>query len=289
MVEVLKPGFYTTVQDLGRFDYQHYGVPVSGVMDRYSAGLANALLNNTKNAAVLEITMTGPKLRCNGDTLMCISGADISPRINSDAVKLNLVIAVKSGDLLSFGKLRFGFRCYLAVSGGFKSPKVMNSRSMYNDITPSSLVSEGDTLEISDNCPKMEIPLASIKIKTDLFSSKELDAFRGPEFDLLSKSQQGQLLSREFTIAKENNRMAYQLEETLANTLEPIITSLVLPGTVQLTPMGKLIILMRDGQTSGGYPRVLQLKESDLDVLSQKHVGHKCSFNLSTDFCKKRF
>lgn len=284
MVEVLKPGFYTTVQDLGRFDYQHYGVPLSGVMDRYSAGLANALLNNTKNAAVLEITMTGPKLRFNSNTFICISGADISPQVNNDAVKLNQVIAIKNGDLLSFGKLRLGFRCYLAVNGGFRSPKIMNSRSMYKDITSSSLVSEGDTLEIPDKYPNMEMPLASIKIKTDHFNSKELGAFKGPEFDLLSKGQQVQLLSGEFTIAKENNRMAYQLEEILANTLESIITSLVLPGTVQLTPMGKLIILMRDGQTSGGYPRVLQLKESAVDVLSQKHVGHKCSFNLSTNF-----
>ena len=74
--------------------------------------------------------------------------------------------------------------------------------------------------------------------------------------------------------------MAYQLEETLDNSLEPIITSLVLPGTVQLTPSGKLIVLMRDCQTTGGYPRVLQLKESSINILSQKFTNAKVRFKL---------
>ena len=74
--------------------------------------------------------------------------------------------------------------------------------------------------------------------------------------------------------------MAYQLEEPIKNNLKPIITSLVLPGTVQLTPAGNLIILMRDCQTTGGYPRVLQLTEHAINILSQKYVGKKVQFKL---------
>ena len=90
MIKVIKSGFYTTIQDLGRFGYQDFGVPVSGVMDEYSAQFANALLNNDKNDAVLEITMNGPTLQFDGYTLICISGADISPMLNGKEIKMNL-------------------------------------------------------------------------------------------------------------------------------------------------------------------------------------------------------
>lgn len=280
MVEVLKSGFFTTVQDLGRYDFQHYGVPISGAMDHYSANLANALLNNDKNDAVLELTMTGPSLQFRCDTQICISGADMSPQLNNEAVNLNHVVAVNKGDILKFGKLRYGFRGYLAVGGGFKAKMVMHSRSMYKIVTGQSVINDGDLLEIDDTKHDAVMPHASIKITKDHFSTKALGVFKGPEFDLLSKSGQEQLLTRKYTLAKENNRMAYQLKETFDNTLKSIITSVVLPGTVQLTPGGKLIILMRDCQTTGGYPRVLQLSAPAINALSQKHVGHRISFVL---------
>jgi biotin-dependent carboxylase-like uncharacterized protein len=280
MVEVLKSGFYTTVQDLGRYYFQHYGVPISGAMDHYSVNLANALLNNEKNEAVLEMTMTGPSLKFHRDTQICISGADMSPRLNDQAVNLNHVIPVKHGDLLNFGKLQYGFRSYLAVSDGFKTPLIMDSRSMYQVVTGQSVVMEGDRLALGETQHDASISNASIKINENHFSTQVLEVFKGPEFDRLPRSAQDQLLSREFTIAKENNRMAYQLKETFRNKLESIITSVVLPGTVQLTPNGRLIILMRDCQTTGGYPRILQLKANAINILSQKYVGHNIAFNL---------
>jgi biotin-dependent carboxylase-like uncharacterized protein len=280
MVKVIKAGFFTTLQDLGRFGFQQYGVPVSGVMDLYSAKLANALLNNDKNAAVFEITMTGPKLQFKCDTLICISGADISPQLNNASIKLNHVVKIRNGDVLSFGKLQYGFRCYLAVSGGFQTEMIMNSRSMYKNVTSQFMISEGDELTISEDNISSEISHASIKINTDHFTSKDIETYEGPEFNQLSKVQQNKLLFQEFAVSKENNRMAYQLEETLENNLKPIITSLVLPGTVQLTPAGKLIILMRNCQTTGGYPRVLQLKECTIDILAQKFTGSKIFFKV---------
>jgi biotin-dependent carboxylase-like uncharacterized protein len=280
VVRVIKEGFYTTIQDLGRFGFQQYGVPVSGVMDRHSTKLANALLNNDKNAAVLEITMTGPSLKFNCDTLICISGADMSPQVNNNPIKLNHTAIIKRGDILSFGKLQYGFRSYLAVFGGFQSEMVMNSRSLYMNVTPKFMISEGDELELLEYNAEVEISYSSIKINANHFFSKKIEAFKGPEYEKLSRAQKELLLSKEYTISKENNRMAYQLEETLANNLKPIITSLVLPGTVQLTPSGKLIILIRDCQTTGGYPRVLQLKESAIDILAQKLTGSKISFKV---------
>lgn len=280
MVKVIKTGFYSTIQDLGRYTFQQFGVPVSGVMDLYSARIANAILHNDENEAVLEITMTGPTLQFNCDTIISISGADISPMLNKKSIKLNRVVHIKKNDSVSFGKLNFGFRCYLAVFGGFQTETIMDSRSMYRDITSQNVLFANDELSISEHTNSIIKSNTSIKIPASHFTSKEIEVFKGPEFYLLTKKQQQALLSLEFTISKDNNRMAYQLAETLKNNLKPIITSLVLPGTVQLTPSGKLIVLMRDCQTTGGYPRILQLSEAAISILSQKFTGNNIHFKI---------
>lgn len=280
MIKVLKPGFYSTIQDLGRFGYQEFGVPYSGVMDRKAAALANVLIGNAENKAVIEMTMTGATLKFETETCIAITGADISPSLNSNAIQLNKIIFVKANDVLSFGKLNNGFRCYLAVLGGFKTETVMKSKSMYQNITKQIALLKNDELQVSASTISNMEHYASIKFDFNYINSIEIEAFKGPEFEFLTKDQQQALFSKSFTISKDNNRMAYQLVEPLENDLQPIITSAVLPGTVQLTPSGKLIILMRDCQTTGGYPRVLQLKESALDVLAQKYTGNSLSFSL---------
>ncbi|MCF6295507.1 MAG: biotin-dependent carboxyltransferase family protein [Flavobacteriaceae bacterium] len=280
MVKVINAGFYSTIQDLGRFGFQKYGVPVSGTMDNYSARIANALLGNKENEAVLEITMSGPILKFCSDTAICIAGADFSPKLNNNPIMLNHAICVKENDVLSFGNPKYGFRCYLAVSGGFQTEIIMNSRSMYKEVSTGFTLVENDELSILEHSVSIEKKNASIRIDSNHFATKKLEVFKGPEFDLLTKNQQQQLLSEEFRVSKDNNRMAYQLAETLKNTLKPIITSLVLPGTVQLTPSGKLMVLMRDCQTTGGYPRVLQLSESAINILAQKFTGNTIHFKM---------
>ncbi|WP_406683509.1 biotin-dependent carboxyltransferase family protein [Seonamhaeicola sp. MEBiC1930] len=278
MIKVLTPGLYTTIQDLGRFGYQRYGVPYSGVMDRTAASFANAILGNNTELPVLEITMMGPKLQFSCQTSICVSGADISPKLNNQPIFNNKVISIKSGDIFSFGRLNKGVRAYLAVLGGFKTKMVMQSCSMYQGITNQFKIHKHDLLDISTKHSLIKGSNASIKVNDYYFNSKDIEVFEGPEFDKLDESQKKFLFSQEFTISKDNNRMAYQLNEVLGNNLKPIITSPVMPGTIQLTPSGKLIILMRDCQTTGGYPRVLQLKESAISVLSQKHTGESIRF-----------
>ncbi|MFG6687342.1 biotin-dependent carboxyltransferase family protein [Mariniflexile sp. HNIBRBA6329] len=280
MVKVLNAGFYSTLQDLGRVGFQQYGVPYSGVMDVYSASLANHILGNEQNDAVIEMTMTGATLQFVCDTFICITGANMSPKLNDVSIPSFKAVKISSGDVLSFGRLTKGFRCYLAVLNGFKTEVVMNSRSMYKGVTTHFKLSKKDELEIGVCDSFTESKNALIKVKDYHFSTKKIEAFRGLEFDMLSKKQQEFLLQNQFTISKENNRMAYQLLEPLENSLKPIITSAVLPGTVQLTPSGKLIILMRDCQTTGGYPRVFQLKESAISVLAQKFTGFPVNFEL---------
>ena len=120
MIEIIKSGFYTLIQDIGRNEYQEYGMPVSGVMDRDSYRLANYLVENTSGEAVLEITMTGPEILFLEETEIGITGADMSPMINEVPLEMYTTILVSKGDVLSFGKLKNGFRSYLSVNGGFE-------------------------------------------------------------------------------------------------------------------------------------------------------------------------
>lgn len=278
MIKVIQSGFYTTIQDLGRFGYQHFGVSVSGVMDAFSAKMANALLNNNENDAVLEMTMTGGTLVFECATNICVAGGDMSPKLNDISFKNNVVIAVKTSDVLSFGKLMVGFRAYLAVSGGFQTEKIMNSRSLFPHITKQQKLSKNDELPILKAVRITTPSTSKIKQNLSLFSDVTLSVHKGPEFEYLSSEQQELLFAKTFSISKHNNRMAYQLEEPFENQLKPIITSLVMPGTVQLTPSGQLIILMRDCQTTGGYPRVLQLTELSINKLAQKFTNQKIGF-----------
>lgn len=280
MVRVLSTGLYSTIQDVGRYGFQQYGVPSAGAMDAHSAAMANHILGNHKGAAVIEMTMTGAKLQFDSDTYICITGAYMSPQINNAKIQLNKSIKIQTGDILSFGKLTSGFRSYLSVLGGFKTETIMSSRSMYRGVTSQFRISKNDELKYNVNSLYISDKNASIKVNNEYLKSDKIEVFKGPEFELLSKNQQDVLFENPFTISKDNNRMAYQLIELLENSLEPIITSLVLPGTVQLTPSGKLIVLMRDCQTTGGYPRVLQLKESSINVLAQKYTGQEIKFKL---------
>ena len=116
---------------------------------------------------------------------------------------------------------------------------------------------------------------------TEYLDSNFLEVHKGPEYDMLNDKQLERLFAKEFTVSKENNRMAYQLDETIETHSRTLLTSATLPGTVQLTPAGKLIVLMKDAQTTGGYPRILQLSEEAICVLSQKKCGDNISFKFT--------
>lgn len=275
MVEVLKTGLYDTIQDLGRFNVQEYGVPFSGAMDLHSAKVANMILGNALSNAVLEITIIGPRLKFHNSTEIALTGADLSPKLNSKPIKMNTCVHVNENDELSFGKRHYGCRSYLAVKGGFQTEFIMNSYSMYNHITTHTRLKKGDQFSVLQRTHSSAHTYASIKIDNNHFEVNEIEVYKGMEFNSLSVREQETLFSTEFTVSKDSNRMAYQVNELIPNKLDSIITGLVLPGTIQLTPFGKLLFLMRDSQTTGGYPRILQLSEHSINHLAQKTFGDK--------------
>ena len=277
-IEVLSPGLFSTIQDLGRYNYRKYGVPISGAMDQLSAKIGNLILRNSEDSAVLEITQMGPKLMFYDVAKIAITGADLSPKINSELIKNDEVYFINKGDELSFGKRKTGCRAYLSVSGGFQTETVLGSKSWYEGISENSKLEKGMFLKYNDEEQNIGNTNASIKIKTDHITETEIEVEEGPEFYLLPSASKDILCNSFFKIDKNNNRMAIQLSEKFENELQPIITSPVIPGTVQLTPLGNLMVLMRDCQTTGGYPRVLQLTERGMNTIAQKIMGDQIKF-----------
>ncbi|MAB49809.1 MAG: allophanate hydrolase [Flavobacteriaceae bacterium] len=279
MLKVLQPGFYSTIQDYGRFGYRDYGVPVSGVMDSYSAQFANALLGNTNEAALIEMTMVGGKFQFLEPTTIVVSGAFMNPKLNDMPIEQHKLIHIHSNDVLHFAQVEQGFRTYLAIKGGFESDVLLGSRSQYNPVTSNNTIHKGELVPYQ-SFSSLYVSNSKVKFDDSILKSNILDVFKGPEFDRLSEKQKQQIENGEFKVSKNNNRMAYQLEPMVENDLEPILSAPVLPGTVQLTPNGNLIVLTRDCQTTGGYPRVLQLMESAINMLAQKTTGNTLKFRL---------
>ncbi len=282
---VLSSGLQSSIQDLGRKGFRCFGVPISGAMDKYSAILANKLLNNDEGLPVMEMTCKGSNLFFEDETFIVITGADLSPEINGESVQLNLVHKVKSGDVLNFGKLNFGSRAYLGVKGGFLTETKLNSKSYFQGITEKSNIKKGDRLRIAAYDPDFHASASKLKVKKSHFKTKKLEVTKGVEFNRLTKRHRLILFNREFTIDGLNNRMGYQIKNNFP-TIEnnEIITSIIIPGTVQLTPSGKLIIMMRDCPTTGGYPRILQLTDIAINQLAQKRTGEKFKFELESSF-----
>ena len=280
MVEVLKPGFFTTIQDLGRKGYVQYGVPVSGAMDNYSARFANAILNNKETAAVVEMTMTGCTLKFNISTQIALTGGALKAVLNGSLIELYKPIPIKKGDILECAAIIKGFRTYLAIKHGFKTEACLGSRSFYQPITEKRQLLKGDMLPIEFYKSNNISQHAQLKFKDDVITSKTLEAFPGPEFKILTEEVKSELLNHSFSVGALNNRMGYQLDESLRPHSKSILTGPVLPGTIQWTPSGHLIALMRDCQTTGGYPRILQLTEHAINCLSQKRTGDTLSFIL---------
>ena len=275
MIKVIQPGLFTTIQDGGRHGYRNIGIPTSGFMDKESAWAANNIVDNDREESLIEITLKGPTLLFNNNYTISITGGDFNPLINDMPIKMYESINVKLGDTLKINNTKNGARCYLAISGGIDVKSIFGSKSFLSNISESYYLRKGDEIRISDNSNNKILKKNKLKFKLN----RSMEVFKGPEFDLLSIKVKNMLFKNKFTI-RTNSRMAYNLEEKVQTGIKSIISSPVLPGSVQLTPSGKMIILHRDCQTTGGYPRILQLSRNSLNNLSQLKSGEKIELKL---------
>ena len=277
MIKFISKGLYTTIQDDGRFGYRNIGVPSSGYMDRESAQTANLIIDNPINNPVIEATLIGPTIKFEKSTFICITGSDFNPMLNESRISLYTPVKVNKGDILKINNSSIGSRCYISIKGGIKVDKVLGSKSYYPQISDSSIIEKGDEFKFETNNSEPNYKLINQKFELN----KNLKVFKGPEFNSLNKGSINKIIDQEFSIGI-NNRMAYNLKEKIQTGTTSIISSPVIPGTVQLTPSGQMIILHRDCQTTGGYPRILQLDEKSLNNLAQLRIGDKIKFEIVT-------
>ena len=277
MIKFISKGLYTTIQDDGRFGYRNIGVPSSGYMDRESAQTANLIIDNPVNNPVIEATLIGPTIKFEKSTFICITGSDFNPMLNESRISLYTPVKVNKGDILKINNSSFGSRCYISIKGGIKVDKVLGSKSYYPQISNSSIIEKGDEFKFETNNSEPNYKLINQKFELN----KNLKVFKGPEFNSINKGSINKIIDQEFSIGI-NNRMAYNLKEKIQAGTSSIISSPVIPGTVQLTPSGQMIILHRDCQTTGGYPRILQLDEKSLNNLAQLRIGDKIKFEIVT-------
>ena len=278
MIAILHSGIYCSVQDQGRFGHTKIGVPQAGCADTYAAKMANALLKNHEKDALIEITFGQGEFKFTSDTYICLTGGDFSPKLNGKLIKMQSVYFIKKDSVLSFGKRVYGARVYLSVQGGIQTKTVYGSRSFFDGIAQQKL-GKGAMLPILPIQKYADNNFSRVRVSEKHFTTIYLPCLKGPEFFKLNQEQQRKLFTP-FSISDDNNRVGYRLKESLENNLSSILTSAVLPGTVQLTPSGKCIILLQDCQVTGGYPRILQLSEIAIARVSQKITGDKIQFIL---------
>jgi biotin-dependent carboxylase-like uncharacterized protein len=282
-LRIVRPGLFTTVQDLGRFGFQHVGVPVSGAMDGVSHRLANALAGNSAAEASLECTLVGPELEAQGAVRMALAGAECDLTVDSRRHRSPCVVDLSSGMRVQIGHTTRGARMYVAVRGGFDTPRVLGSRA--TDVRSGLGAFGGRRLAAGDELPVGIAPIAgeestaTSRVRMSWLpvqgAETPLRVIPGPHAD----AGFGPLTSSSFAVSSRCDRVGYRFEERLASRGAGDLVSMpVTFGTVQLTPSGELVLLMADRQTAGGYAQVATVIAADHAVAGQLAPGCRVRF-----------
>lgn len=309
MITIIKPGLLTSIQDLGRYGYQKFGVIASGVMDPLSHRIANILIGNSEKEPTLEITLLGPVIKFEKDAVISICGGDLSPSINGESVQLWRPVFVEKGSLLKFGSIKKGCRAYLAVAGGFEIPMVMGSKSTYlrggiGGFNGRALKS-GDQVQIgfsnsfihyfkkqTENSSFIE---AAWSITPDLIPDYAVDVTirvtKGRQFDMFTNESQEAFFNEPFIVTNQSDRMGYRLSGALLALRKPheILSEAVNFGTIQAPAEGNPIVLLADRQTTGGYPKIGQIISVDLPIIAQAKPGDRLHFTEISHEDSQRF
>ena len=255
---MVTPGFLTTVQDLGRFGWAHFGISASGAADPFSFRAANLLAGNQENAPALEMTLTGGEFVFERDAIVVAAGSDFTC-----PVPLWEPVEIAAGRHLRFGPARDGARCYLAVRGGLDVPLVMGSASVHVMTGVGGRpLRRGDTLDVGDAAVRRPRPPA----RGIPSGGGDMRVTPGPQSHLFGD----ELYRAEYTVREESNRMGLRLKGTaLPAPAGGMISEGVALGAIQVPPDGQPIILFVEHQTSGGYPKPANVISADFRLLGQ--------------------
>ncbi|HZG85085.1 biotin-dependent carboxyltransferase family protein [Paenibacillus sp.] len=293
---VQSPGLFTTVQDAGRFGWRRFGVVVGGPMDADSFAAANALVGNVPGAAALEMTLAGGTFALEADALIAVCGADMAPTVDGAPLPMWRPVRVPAGATIRFGAAARGRYAYLAAAGGIRVPEVLGSRSASTrgpfPGLAGRILQAGDALPIEPHPPLRGGATAADRpyraprwllgegwrfAAPDAVGERVVRALRGREWDRFDAETRRRIETGDWTfvVRAESDRMGYRLDPDRAPTAARanMLSEAVAPGTIQVPPDGRPIALMADSQTTGGYPRLLQVCAVDLGLLAQTRPG----------------
>ena len=288
-IRILKGGMLTTVQDLGRTGYQSQGFSVAGVMDVRAFKIANLLLDNPENEAVLEFTLIGPTLEFTSATIIAITGGDFQPTINGDPAPMYTAIYSNKGDILKFASARTGSRGYIAFSSYLDIPVVMGSRCTNMKSKIGGF--KGRKLENGDyigfRIKRRYLPFfLSRKLEPDDYDQDEANVrvIMGPQDAVFSRQGIETFLSNEYTVTSDFDRMGCRLEGAFIapKDTSDIISDGIAFGSIQVPSHGKPIILLSDRQTTGGYAKIATVISVDIPKIVQRKTDHKIRFQAIT-------
>lgn len=285
-IKILDAGLLTTVQDLGRYGFQRYGVSASGVMDEYSAKIANKLVGNKVGEAVLETTLKGVQMEFLQNTAVAITGGNCDVTLNGTKIELWQSYLVNRGDILKMGICRSGLRNYLAFSGGVDVPVIMNSKSTNLKAKVGGFngrkLMTGDILSVGVG--SLEAPLTLNKHYIPTYSKDiKVGVILGQQDDHFTEAGIKTFLNETYTVTQESDRMGIRLSSVSGATIEhkngaDIISDGITFGAIQVPGSGQPIVMMADRQTTGGYTKIGNVISSDLAKLAQATPRTKVKF-----------
>lgn len=280
MLNIMRAGLHTTVQDVGRFGLSQLGIGRCGALDAPALQVANLLVGNAADAAALEITLGQLEATFTSPRWIALTGADCHATLDGRPLWTGWCFAARPGQTLRLRAPRNGMRSYLAVSGGIDVPPALGSRS--TDVKAAFGGYEGRPLADGDRLPLGE-PLVArqrqLGVRQLLFCNR-VRVLPGPEYQEFDHEAQENFWRTGWQLSPQCNRMGYRLlgPELKRRREREMLSHGVLPGVVQVPPNGKPIVLMADAQTTGGYPRIASVIEADLFHLAQIRLGEPVHF-----------
>lgn len=293
-IRILKQGLYDSIQDMGRYGYQHFGINPGGAMDTVAAAATNMLVGNEPNEAVIEMHFPAAAFYFEKAAVIAICGADFSPHINNEPVPLNNALVVAAGSILTFTKYIYGTRNYLAVQGGLSIDPWLNSYSTNSKAKAGGYHGRSLNKEDMLHCraeqfayaalPAASFVVTPITINTSALytPSNRVRCLKGSDFETLHENSRQTFTTSSFTISRQSDRMGYRLTgSSLENTdTRERISAAVTKGSIQLLPNGQLILLMADHPTAGGYPVMAHVISADIPTLAQMQPGTPIQFTF---------
>lgn len=285
-IEIIQAGSLTTIQDAGRFNCAHWGIPMSGYLDKSSAHLANRMVNNCKETEVLEVSWMGVEFISHVNCSLAIAGAEYSCELDGHPVSTDHVIHLSVNSHFKMTKLISGVRAYLAFAGGMDVPSIAGSKSTLLSAKIGGFlgraIQKGDQLQLTN--PHLVADFQKPHWKKCAFKTTHIvRAMPGPEINLFSQSTIRQAFSQCYELTTLADRQGFRLNSYPIRTIneEEMISSGLVPGSLQVTPDGQSILAMNDAQTTGGYPRILVVNQDQLSQIAQVRPGDKIYFFVS--------